>query len=684
MFLITLGWLQTCKYRNLIDSVLWEKASECKPHVEKCKGHEKESGFDICEKLQHMNSTEWIWDEIESNGTAGLWIGNYSFPVNASVMKDCNFTMERKNKSCDPEGLCDILEEKMEHWNRSMNGSMLIEECNMTIDVSAKLRECNITKDHKNKSCDPERLCDILEEKMKHWNRSMNGSMLIEECNMTIDVSAKLRECNITKDHKNKSCDPEELCDILEEKMKHWNRSMNGSMLIEECNMTIDVSAKLRECNITKDHKNKSCDPERLCDILEEKMKHWNRSMNGSMLIEECNMTIDVSAKLRECNITKDHKNKSCDPERLCDILEEKMKHWNRSMNGSMLIEECNMTIDVSAKLRECNITKDHKNKSCDPEGLCDILEEKMEHWNRSMNGSMWIAECNMTIDVSAKIRECNITKDHKNKSCDIRELCDDLDDYIRQYESGNITNATVSVEDCNVTINEHVYQTCKRNHSCEIATLCKPLKENNYNESKINTTIHVDGCDFEFNQTVIDVCGISFRNITMEKNDSKNCTLEKLCKPIRENNYNSSMLNKTIHIEECEIMFDKDVLDVCNITFERPCKVEDLCPRYQALALTHTIYSFPKYVGKCKVNMDDFDQCNVTLQELTEYQYDIFYNGFKISDSIKNASFIAIRGAGMASQDGHWEYENSGIMSRLGPVSSERAVILASSIRLK
>ena len=815
MFLITLGWLETCKYRNLIENVFWKKESECKPRAEKCQ-KKNDCNFEIC---YYLNTTDWVWDELKSNGSTTVEINTCLFTVNASVMDDCNIT----HMSCGYEKLCEILEEKMEQSNISMNDSMWIKECNMTVNVSAQMHECNTSKYRENMSCGYERLCEILEEKMEHLDLSLNGSMWIKECNMTVNVSAKMHECNASKYRKNMSCGHENLCEILEEKMEHLNMSMNDSMWIKECNMTVNVSAKMHECNTGKYRRNMSCGYEKLCDILEEKMEHSNMSMNDSMWIKECNMTVNVSAKMHECNTSKYRRNMSCGYEKLCDILEEKMEHSNMSLNDSMWIKECNITVNVSAKMHECNTSKYRRNMSCGYEKLCDILEEKMEHSNMSLNDSMWIKECNITVNVSAKMRECNMSKDRENKSCNIHELCDELADYMEEYEKGNMTNTTVKVEDCNIRISEEVYQVCKRNRSCEINSLCKDLKENNYNESKINTTIRIKGCDVEFNPTVIDACGITFHhckiedlcskyrelavnytkksfpkmvegckvdwnemeqcnitfkndsceihklchllddalerykngsavnetvsvdncnimidqkvyyicgkhtcelsdlckplrkkldmerdwsmnstigiemchvtlnftvleecNITMMKNDSKNCKVSKLCKAIRENNYNSSMVNKTIYIKDCKILFDKSVLDVCNITFKTSCKVEDLCSRYRELGRNHDVYSFPKYIGKCKVNMDDFEQCNVTLQELNEYRYRIFYNGFKISDSIKNVSFVAIRGADVGSQNGHWEYESDGAWIPFDSVSSDRALVLASTIRLR
>ena len=227
------------------------------------------------------------------------------------------------------------------------------------------------------------------------------------------------------------------------------------------------------------------------------------------------------------------------------------------SMNDSMWVKECNMTVNVSAKMRECNIGNDRENMSCSYEKLCDILEEKKEHSNMSMNDSMWVKECNMTVNVSAKMRECNMSKDRENKSCEIHELCDELADYIEEYENGNMTNRTVNVKDCNIRISEEVYQVCKKKRSCEINSLCEDLKENNYNESKINTTIRVEGCNVEFNLTVIDACGITFYH----------------------------------------------------------CKIEDLCPKYRELAVNYTKKSFPKMVEGCKVDWNEMEQCNITFK---------------------------------------------------------------------
>ena len=717
-------WLDECNITIINASAKRHECDATKHHKNKSCDARK-----LCDVLEEKIK----YGNMSVNGS--IWLDECNITIsNASAkIHKCNLTKHHKNKSCDARRLCDVLKEKMKYGNMSMNGSIWLDECNITIsNTSAKIHECNLTKHHKNKSCDARKLCYVLEAKMEHWNMSMNGSIWLDECNITIiNASAKRHECDATKHHKNKSCDARKLCDVLEEKMKYGNMSVNGSIWLDECNITIsNASAKIHKCNLTKHHKNKSCDARRLCDVLKEKMKYGNMSMNGSIWLDECNITIsNTSAKIHECNLTKHHKNKSCDARKLCYVLEAKMDYWNMSMNDSMWLDECNITINVSAKIRECNLTKHHKNKSCDARKLCDVLEEKMKYGNMSVNDSMWLHECNITINVSAKIHECNLTKHHKNKSCDARKLCHVLEEKMKY---GNMSvNGSMWLDECNITINASakVYE-CnltkhrKMNRSCEINTLCKPLIENKYNESNMNKTIRVEGCDVEFNETVIRMCNISFRfckiedlcpryrelavnhtkesfpktvegckvnwdnikqcNITFPKNGS-DCNLKKLCKPIKENNYNMSMVNKTLRIDECVIRFDETVFDACNITFEPGCKIEDLCPKYRALALNHTIYSFPKYIGKCKVNQDNFDQCNVTVQMSMDYHYKIFFNGFKISDSVeRTVTHIAVRGFGLAHDDGQWEYQNSGIWIRLGPVSSHNATVLPSNIRLR
>ena len=614
MFSITLGWLETCKYRKLINSVLWEKASECKPHAEKCKKEDKECDFEICEKLHYMNNTEWIWGEIEMEGNATVWIGSCNFTVNAHMMQGCNLTMEHKNMSCDPERLCDILEEKKEDGNMPMNGSMWVEECNVTINVSAKMHECNLTKDHKNMSCDPERLCDILKEKTEYGNMSMSGDMWIEECNITINASAKMHECNLTKDHK--PCNIHELCDDLEDEIEEYENGnkVNETVTLGDCNITLNEHF-YQICT-----KNRSCEIRTLCKSLTE--NNYNQSkINTTIRVKGCHVLFNQSV-IDTCNISFHH----CKIEDLCP------------------------------KYRELAVNHTKKSFPKMVEG-CKVDWEEME-------------QCR------------NIT--FKNDSCEVHELCHFLDDALRRYNNDSAMNESVTVGNCTIDVDRNVYDICT-NHSCELSELCKPLrkkldKERDWSRSMMNSTIEVKMCYLTLNQTVLEQC-----NITMEKNDSKNCKINKLCKRIIENNYNGSMLNMTIHIEECEIMFDKKVVDACNITFEPPCKVEDLCSKYRALGQNHTKYSFPKYVGECKVNMDDFEQCNVTLQELTDYHYNIFYNGFKISASVKKSvSHIAIRDVGMASQYGHWEYENSGTWTPLGPVSSNRSIVLASDTRLR
>ena len=693
------GWLDTCKYRKLIKSVLWEKASECQPYAERCE------------------------KDVKSENDVEIWIGNCNFTVNATLLQNCNLTIERRNEPCDDRQLCDLLDKmKYRDTNMSVNDTKWIEECNIKVNVSAKMYECNATKYHMKKSCDARHLCAILDQNMEYGNMSMNASSWIKECNISINVSAKMLECNATKYHMNKSCDAVQLCAILDEKIEHWNMSMNGNTWIEECNISINVSAKMHECNAIKHHMNKPCDARHLCAILDQNMEYGNMSMNANTWIKECNISINVAAKMYECNATKHHINKSCDAVQLCAILDEKIERWNMSMNGNMWIAKCNIEVNVSAQMHECNATKHYMKKLCDARELCYVLERKIMHSNISMNGSTWIRECNISINAPAKIRECNLTKLRMNKSCDIYELCDGLQWVIREYDTS--VNTTVSVEGCDVTIDEYVYKTCKRNRSCEIEELCKPLIENNYNESNMNKTIHVKGCDVVFNETVIHICNISlfhckieslcpkYRelavnhtqesfpetvegckvdwnkmeqcNIKFRKNDS-DCSVKKLCKPIKEYNYNMTMANKTLNIDGCDIKFDHVLWDACGITFTT-CKIEDLCPKYRALALNHTIYSFPQYIGECKVNVDDFAQCNVTVQEgPMDYYYKVFFNGFKISDSVEETvTRIAVREFDLAGDDGQWEYQYDGTWRRLGPVSSDNATILPSNTRLR
>ena len=705
-------WIEECNISVNISAKMYE-CNAIKHHInESCDAEQLCAILD--EKIEHWNMSM----------SGNMWIEECNISVNVSAkMYECNAIKHHINKSCDAEQLCAILDEKIERWNMSMNGNMWIDECNIEVNVSAKKYECNATKHHMTKSCDAGQLCAILDEKIEHWNISMSGNMWIEECNISINVSAKMYECNAIKHHINEYCDAEQLCAILDEKIEHWNMSMSGNMWIEECNISVNVSAKMYECNAIKHHINKSCDAGQLCAILDEKIEHWNMSMNGNMWIDECNIEVNVSAKKYECNATKHHMTKSCDAGQLCAILDEKIEHWNMSMSGNMWIEECNISINVSAKMHECNARKHHMKKLCDARKLCYVLERKMMHSNISMNGITWIHECNISINAPAKIRECNLTKLRMNKSCNIYELCDGLQWFIREYDTS--VNTTVSVEGCSVTIDEHVYKTCKRNRSCEIEGLCKPLIENNYyNESNMNKTIHVKGCDVVFNETVIHICNISlfhckieslcskYRqlavnhtqesfpetvegckvdwnemeqcNIKFRKNDS-DCSVEKLCKPIIEYNYNMTMMNKTLHIDGCDIKFDHVVLNACDITFTT-CKIEDLCPKYRVLALNHTIYSFPQYIGECKVNVDDFAQCNVTVQERPmDYHYKVFFNGFKISDSVEETvTHVAVREFDLAGDDGQWEYQYDGIWRRLGPVSSDNATILPSNTRLR
>ena len=584
---------------------------------------------------------------------------------------ECEPNAEKcQKKECDLE-ICEelhnmnntewILDEIKSHGY----AALWVDSCRFTLNASI-MYDCNFSR----KSCDQEELCEILEEKMEYSNTSiMNSSLSIEECNVTVNnVSAKMHECKMRKDHRNTSCDQEELCVILEEKMDNLSMSMNSSRWIEECNVTVNnVSAKMHECEMREKPENKSCDIHELCDELAEYLEGYENENFTivTVTVEDCNVTLDQRV-YQTCK-----KNRSCEINGLCKELVE--NNYNESrINTTVRVKGCSVEFNQTV-IDACDIEFHH----CKIEELCSKYRElAVVHSKKSF--PKMVEGCKVDWN---EMEQCNITF-MNDTTCEVHELCHLLDDVLERYENGSAINETVSAGNCSIMVDREVYDICK-NHSCELSDLCKPLRRELEMKrdwsAMMNSTIEVEMCRVTLNHAVLQEC-----NITMKKNKSEDCSINKFCKTIRENNYNSSMVNKTIYIEECTILFDKRVVDACNIKFETFCKVEDLCPRYRALAMNHTIYSFPEYIGKCKVNMDDFDQCNVTLQELGDYYYRTFYNGFKISDSIKNVSFVAIRGADIGKQEGRWQYEHNGAWTHLDPVSPDRAIVLASSTRLR
>ncbi|XP_028409898.1 uncharacterized protein LOC114532567 [Dendronephthya gigantea] len=474
------GWLETCKYRKLMQQVQWEKTCECKPLAKKCK----------------------------------------------------------KEKKCNKKKLCDIMWEKMESWNMFMNASMWLEDCDVSVNVTEKMRECNSTKD----DCEIDKLCKPLREgkyNSSHANQTISvrgckvvfNETAIKACNISFlssckieDLCPKYRElalnhskrlfpkivngckvdwkeiekCNVT--FKNDSCEIHTLCKSL---MRNYNnRSMiNKTVDVDGCKVMFNMSV-IETCNIIFPP---SCKIEELCPKY-RKLALNNTKRSFPKMVEGCKVKWD---ELEQCNIT--FMNDSCELRELCKPLRKKIKSmpdkgWSM-MNKTTKVEMCNVTLNYTV-LEECNITMKKNDSDCKIKQLCKKIFKDFN--NSMMNKTIKVEMCNVTLNYTV-LEKCNITMKKNDSDCKIKQLCKKI---IKDFNS-SMMNKTIKVEMCNVTLNYAVLEECnitmKKNDSdCKIKQLCKEIIKEDFNSSMINKTIHVKKCRIKFDKRVLDTCNIT------------------------------------------------------------------------------------------------------------------------------------------------------------------------------
>ena len=473
---------------------------------------------------------------------------------------------------------------------------------------------------------------------------------------------------------KNKSCELHELCHELREEMED-NWTPNGTIYVEGCNVTMN-STVMQFCNISMhEKKNKSCELHELCHELREEMED-NWTPNGTIYVEGCNVTMN-STVMDICNISMhDKKNKSCELHKLCHELREEMED-NWTPNGTIYVEGCNVTMN-STVMDVCNISMYKKNKSCELHKLCHELREEMED-NWMPNGTIYVEGCNITMN-STVMDVCNISMhEKKNKSCELHKLCHELRE---EMEDNWTPNGTIYIEGCNITMNSTVMHFC--NISCEIHKLCHKLRHEMEDHWMPNGTISLGHCNVTLNATVLAMC-----NITMKKDS---CEMHKLCPHLRNmvKKGEEDYMNHTISVKGCNVTLNATIMHMCNIS-EDSCKIDKLCHELRKLTANHTKYSLPRKpmrVGKCNITLNATaleKECNISLDDLSDYEYRLFFNGFKISDSVgPGVDRIAVRELGVSQDDGVWKYKNgAGPWTPIGAVLSSRALVLESGVHL-
>ena len=384
-----------------------------------------------------------------------------------------------------------------------------------------------------------------------------------------------------------------------------------------------------------------------------------------------------------KCKGDKKDKKEHCDfsDDELCEALH----HSNDTMeyakelssnssvaNITIWLKDCNFTID-GAILKKCNISW-----SCEIHKLCHELREEMED-NWTPNGTIYVEGCNITMN-STVMQFCNISMhEKKNKSCELHKLCHELRE---EMEDNWTPNGTIYIEGCNITMNSTVMHFC--NISCEIHKLCHKLRHEMEDHWMPNGTISLGHCNVTLNATVLAMC-----NITMKKDS---CEMHKLCPHLRNmvKKGEEDYMNHTISVKGCNVTLNATIMHMCNIS-EDSCKIDKLCHELRKLTANHTKYSLPRKpmrVGKCNITLNATaleKECNISLDDLSDYEYRLFFNGFKISDSVgPGVDRIAVRELGVSQDDGVWKYKNgAGPWTPIGAVLSSRALVLESGVHL-
>ena len=536
----------------------------------------------------------------------------------------------------------------------------------------------------------------------------INVTVWLEGCDVTVNATV-LEIWNISKSLKNKSCEIHKLCHLLPNVTGEYMRYYmpNRSVTVGGCNVTLNATV-FQICYTSKIEKeSKSCDISELCHQLRNKTGQYGSHVmyNRTISVGQCNVAINATV-LQVCNISMPELNNiSCGIHKLCHLLRDKAeKHHGYLMHkGSVSVGPCNVTINATV-LQMCKISMPRmKNISCEIHKLCHQLRNKTEKYHDRLlqNISISVGHCNVTMNVTV-LQTCNISMPRmKNVSCEIHKLCHLLHNKTAKHRDYFMQKSIVSVGDCNVTMNASVLHICNismpgKNESCEIHELCHLL----HNKTKKHNTdlmrhgkISVGDCNVTINATVIQIC-----NISMLDKKNRSCEIHKLChllrnKTDRDDNY--SKPNASIAFDECNVPINAAVMKICNISApqeeKKSCEIYKLCPQLRNLTANHTKYSLelqPVTIGNCNVKLNITslkEECNITITESSMFRYKIFFNRFKISDSVeKDVSNIAIRELGVGIKAGIWKYKNGDVWVPLGNVSSRRALVLASNSQLR